>query len=357
MLNERWFKIGTGIIMAFIIIFLGTKITFIFKPIVVLVQTLFAPILISGVLFYLLRPIVDLLSKKIPRGMSILILYLGFIGLITIVVLAIGPELQKQFNLLIENFPTFANEVQRWAEQVQEQEWFERFLENDFMSLEDITAYISTYLTQITKNIGSTVTSTIGFIANIVIVLVIIPFVLFYMLKDGNRAPDFLFRLLPNKHHKETKAIISDMNEALSSYIQGQLLVSFCVGIMAYIGYLLIGLDYSLVLGLIAMLTNVIPFVGPWIGTFPAVIVGLLHSPFKALLVVIIVVVVQQIESNLISPQVMGRKLSIHPLTIIFLLLAAGQFAGILGLLLAVPTYALAKVVVSHVYRIIKLNE
>jgi predicted PurR-regulated permease PerM len=142
------------------------------------------------------------------------------------------------------------------------------------------------------------------------------------------------------------------MDFALSSYIQGQIIVSICVGILAYIAFLIIGLDYPLVLALVAMFTNVIPFIGPWIGTIPAVIVGLLNSPFMALLVVLAVVVVQQIESNLISPQVMGRKLSIHPLTIIFLLLVAGRFAGLLGLILAVPTYAVGKVLVLHIYRL-----
>lgn len=146
------------------------------------------------------------------------------------------------------------------------------------------------------------------------------------------------------------------MDSALSSYIQGQLIVSFCVGLLAYIGYLIIGLEYALVLGVIAMVTNVIPFVGPWIGTFPALIVGLLTSPLQALLVIIVVVAVQQFESNLISPFVMGKALNMHPLTIIFVLLIGGQFGGLIGLIFAVPIYALLKVIVSHLYRYIKLE-
>ncbi|WP_146738098.1 AI-2E family transporter, partial [Bacillus tropicus] len=91
----------------------------------------------------------------------------------------------------------------------------------------------------------------------------------------------------------EGKQILRDMDEALSSYIQGQLLVSFCVGVLVTIGYFIIGLDYPLVLGAFAMVTNLIPFIGPWIGTFPGVIVGLFDSPTEAVLVITVVVIVQ----------------------------------------------------------------
>lgn len=177
------------------------------------------------------------------------------------------------------------------------------------------------------------------------------------MLKEGHKAPRRLLRLLPEKHQKEGKQILQDMDEALSSYIQGQLLVSFCVGVLVTIGYFIIGLDYPLVLGAFAMVTNLIPFIGPWIGTFPGVIVGLFDSPTEAVLVITVVVIVQQLESQLISPQIMGRKLDIHPLTIIFLLLAAGKFSGIAGMLLAIPGYAAAKVVISHMQKLFILRK
>jgi predicted PurR-regulated permease PerM len=352
----KGFRIGIGIALILLIIYLGSLVDWIFKPIVVLVQTLFAPIVLAGVLFYLLRPFVNLLSKKMPRSLSILILYLTAIGLITTLVLIVGPELQSQFTSLTMNWPQFMNEIRGMIIAVQENEYISRFQESENFSLEDITSRLEEYLTGIMSSIGSNVASLIGIIANIIIIMIIIPFILFYMLKEGEKAPNQVIRLLPRKHQKEGESILSDMDYALSSYIQGQIIVSVCVGILVYIGYLIIGIEYPLVLALIAMFTNVIPFIGPWIGTFPGVIVGFLDSPFMALLVIIVVVVVQQIESNLISPQVMGRKLDIHPLTIILLLLVASRFAGLLGLLLAVPTYAVGKVIVLHVYRLFRLR-
>lgn len=121
------------------------------------------------------------------------------------------------------------------------------------------------------------------------------------------------------------------MDFALSSYIKGQILVSFCVGVLVYIGYLIIGLEYSLILAIITMFTNVIPFLGPFLGTIPAVIVALIDSPGMVVKVLVVTIVAQQIEGNLVSPLVMGKSLNIHPLTIIVLLLVAGSLVGFWG--------------------------
>jgi predicted PurR-regulated permease PerM len=129
------------------------------------------------------------------------------------------------------------------------------------------------------------------------------------LLKDGESIAQGILKYIPEDHREEGRSIVRDMDDAISSYVQGQIFVSFCVGIMAYIAYLVIGLEYSLILALVAMVTNIIPFVGPFIGTFPAIIVGFLDSPLTALWVMIAIIIVQQIETNLISPQVMGRQL------------------------------------------------
>lgn len=354
--QSKWFRFGYGVVLVLLIIYLGSLVDWVFKPIVVIVESLFAPIVLAGILFYLFRPIVNLLSRWIPRGIAILTLYLAVALVVTALILLIGPELQKQFNSFVNNLPYYMNDIQRMLVNLQNNEYIARFQDGDY-SIEQFTDYIINSLNDIVSSIGSNLASFIGFIANVVIISVIIPFILFYMLKEGEKAPNAIIRQLPKKHQQEGKRILADMDFALSSYIQGQIIVSVCVGVLIYIGYLIIGLDYPLVLALVAMFTNVIPFIGPWIGTFPGVVVGFLDSPFMALLVIIVVVVVQQIESNLISPQVMGRKLDIHPVTIILLLLVASRFAGVLGLLLAVPAYAVGKVIVLHTYRLWKLRK
>jgi predicted PurR-regulated permease PerM len=125
---------------------------------------------------------------------------------------------------------------------------------------------------------------------------------------------------------------------------------------MLFIGYLIIGLDYALILSLIAIVFTTIPFVGPFLAIAPAILVALSNSPFMVLKVVIVFIIVQQMESNFISPQIIGQRLNIHPLTIILLLLVAGSLYGLIGLILATPLYALSKVLIENLYKIYQLR-
>ncbi|QOY34107.1 AI-2E family transporter [Anaerobacillus isosaccharinicus] len=357
MSQYKWFRYGIGIIMLFLILYLGTLVQFIFRPIVVFVETLFVPFLLAGVLYYLFRPIVNLLDKKkVPKTLAIILIYLSVVGLISLLILLVGPILQRQVNSLVNNFPYLINEIRALFIQLQENEWFNRFQATETLSLNKISENMTQYINQAFNVISTNISGLIGFVANVVIIFIIIPFILFYMLKEGEKAPNQVLKLLPEKQRIEGRKILSDMDVKLSSYIQGQILVSLCVGILMYAGFLIVGIEYSLILALIAMFTNVIPFVGPWIGTVPALIVAIIHSPLMVAKVLIVIVVVQQFESNFISPQIMGKKLAVHPLTIILLLIVAGRFAGIVGMLLAVPTYAVCKVFISHTYRLLKLR-
>jgi predicted PurR-regulated permease PerM len=176
------------------------------------------------------------------------------------------------------------------------------------------------------------------------------------MLKDGQKLPSKAVLILPNAYRHEGLKIFDDLNETLSAYIQGQLIVSLAVGIGCFIGYTIIGLDYALVLGIVVAVANIIPYLGPFIGAAPAVIIALLESPTKALLAALVVLVVQQIDGNFLSPLIIGKRLNTHPLTIILLLIGAGSFGGILGMILAVPTYGVLKAVTLNIVRLIKLR-
>ncbi|WP_027965362.1 AI-2E family transporter [Halalkalibacillus halophilus] len=353
--NGKWFRIGYGLIIVLLIIFLSTKVQFIFEPIFVLFQTLFIPIIFAGILYYLTRPLVDFASKKMPRPLAVLLVFLTGIGIITGLIMLIAPELQKQFENLVNNMPELVDDANQMILNIQNSDWFSRFSPEED-AITDWFENLESRLTEIISTIASQITTYLGIIANILIAIIVVPFILFYLLKDGERLPRRVLGFFPTRYRDEVDEILEDMDDALSSYIQGQIIVSVCVGVLVYIGFLIIDLRFALILAFVALFTNFIPFIGPWIGTFPAVIVGLLESPFQALLVVIIVIVVQQLESNLISPQVMGKKLQIHPITIIFLLLFAAQFGGILAMIVAVPTFAVSKVLVSHMYRIYKLR-
>lgn len=359
MLQSKTIKVLTIILLSLLIILVGSQVSWIFNPLQVAFQTMFLPFLLAGVLFYLLRPVVNIMERfKIPRVVSILIIYIAGIGLVTFIVFLIGPTLQKQVMNLVDNAPMLFDEVRKLIISLENNPWIqEQFQPSETFSIENLTENIADYLAAAFDFLGNNIAGFIGAVTSFVLVIIVLPFILFFLLKDGDKAPDQVLRFLPEKQQVEGKRILSDMDSKLSSYIQGQLIVSLFVGTLMYISYLIIGVDYSLLLALFAMVTNVVPFVGPWIGTIPAVIVAVIDSWVTMLWVIVAIVIVQQIESNLISPNVMGKKLKVHPLTIIVLILVAGRFGGLIGLILAVPLYAVTKVVVSHMYRLLQLRK
>lgn len=323
-----------------------------FQPIVVFVQTLFFPFLISGVLFYLFRPIVAFMLRfKIPKGISILIIYLVIIGLFVLLGFSIGPLLGDQFEALVDNFPSMLEAAKVRFNELNHNPWVNKYIDWNMIA-DSVANYLQTSYT----TIGSNLAGFFGIITNIILVFVTVPFILYYMLKEGEKAAPYVLRVLPEKEREHGVKILHDLDHALSSYIKGQVLVAITIGVIVFIGYLIIGMPYALLLAIFAMFTNVIPYIGPLIGLAPAAIVASIHSPSMIVKVLIVAVIAQQVEGNFVTPRVMGKNLNVHPLTIILLLLVAGSLAGFLGMLLAIPTYAVLKVVVSHFYQLSRLR-
>ncbi|MCC5911044.1 MAG: AI-2E family transporter [Clostridiaceae bacterium] len=355
-MNTKAFKIGHGILLLFLIIYVGSLIDWIFYPFIVIFQTLFIQVILSGFLFYLLRPLVKILNKKIPRGISILIVYFVLICILIGLLIIIGPILQRQFYSLTDNMPFIISDIQKQFINIQEMEIFQRHELSGILNIEDLILQLGDLVNQLGKNFALSMANFVGVLANAVLVLVIVPFILFYILKDGEKFAKHFLSIFNKKQQDDVRLILKGIDKTLSSYIQGQGIVCLCVGVLCYITFLIVGLNYALLLAVIAGMTNIIPYFGPWIGTVPAVIVGLFQSPMMALIIVILVVIIQQIESNLIAPQVIGKKLEMHPITIMFLILIAGRLVGLLGMILAVPTYATCKVILTHSHQIWKLQ-
>jgi predicted PurR-regulated permease PerM len=350
--QTKFFRTLYAIIFLLLIVLLGSKVSFVFRPIVVFVQTLFFPFLISGVLFYLFRPIVAFMVRfKIPKGISILIIYSVIVGAFVLLGFSIGPVLGNQFEALISNFPSMLETAKMQFIELNHNPWVNKYVDWNMIS-DSVINYLKTSYT----TIGTNLAGFFGIITNIILVFVTVPFILYYMLKEGEKAAPYMLRILPEREREHGVSILHDLNHALSSYIKGQVLVAITIGLIVFIGYLIIGMPYALLLAIFAMFVNVIPYIGPLIGLVPAAIVASIHSPSMILKVLIVAVIAQQVEGNFVTPRVMGKNLNVHPLTIILLLLVAGSLAGFLGMLLAIPTYAVLKVVVSHVYQLIKLR-
>lgn len=351
-LNNRFvvFLLILALIGLNILIF--DKVSFVFKPITVLLKTVLFPILLTGAIYYLLNPLVDWLERKgIPRVYTIVALYLLIVGIITIVIISVVPIVQRQITELIDNFPKYSYEVQLQFESVIGSNFFHQVQESTGFNPTKLGETISQQATTILDNAWSGIGGFLGALKDIILAVVTVPFILFYLLKDGKKLPGFILRYVPVRFRSQTNRVMSEMNGQISSYIRGQIIVSFCIGILLYIGFLIIGMDYSLVLAIIASFTSIVPYLGPAIAITPALIIAIVTSPFMLLKLIIVWTVVQLIEGKFISPQIMGKSLRIHPITIIFVILTAGNLFGVLGIILAVPGYAVLKVVVTHLFK------
>lgn len=351
-----------SILLIGLIIFVFDKVSFVFTPLRVFFSTVVLPIILATILYYLLRPILRLLEKAhIKRGWGILIIFVGGIGLITLFVFLIFPFLKAQFTNLVEEFPTYFTKL------TQDIDYFLSHSSIFASYYNDMNVNVSKFFDGSFANIGKTVGNTLGSVASgvsnfigaltgIVLSIATVPFILFYLLKDGEKLPAVLVKMLPPRMRPDVKMILQDADRQISAYIQGQIIVAFCIGVMVSIGFFIIGMNYALLLGVIAMFTSVVPYLGAAIAITPAAIIALVSSPWMLVKLIVVWTVVQLIDGKFISPQVMGKSLKIHPITIIFVLLTSGSLFGVAGVILGIPGYAVLKVLVTHLFDLYKLR-
>ncbi|PLR79391.1 AI-2E family transporter [Bacillus sp. V3-13] len=350
-LNNRFVLFLLVLLLIGLNILVFTKVSFIFTPIVVLLKTVLLPIIMTAVVYYLLNPIVDFMERfKIKRVYSILMLFLVIIGVLTILIVSVIPFLRDQVLSLIYSFPQYARDVESLTKQILGSEFVNQAQRTLNINVADLSSNLSRQATTLIENTWTGIGSFVGAVKDFILAVITLPFILFYLLKDGDKLPEYIRSLLPVSLRKQTATVMQEMNNKISSYIRGQIIVSFCIGILLFIGFLIIGLDYASVLALIAAFTSIVPYLGPAIAITPALIIAIVTSPFMLLKLIIVWTIVQLIEGKFISPQIMGRNLHIHPITIIFVILTAGNLFGLVGILLAVPGYAILKVIVTHLF-------
>ncbi|MFZ3579260.1 AI-2E family transporter [Virgibacillus sp. DJP39] len=350
--RHPFFKYALGTLVILLCIYFLGKIDFFLNPFQKLVTVLFFPIVFSGLFYYILRPVVTLFSKPkfMNRSISILAVYVLFAGLIIILVQLFGGKVVDQAQQLTNQLPS---KVEKTLEETKE-----LIKANNFgvLSVEEIKQKTISFLSNIAQKVSDNITAIIGAITSIATVLILVPFILFYFLKDGHRLLPYLLNFIPEKHTSEGKRILTDIDRTLSSYIVGQLTVGLVDGILMYIGYMIIDLNYAIILALFVIVTAVIPLLGPALGVLPAILIALIQDPIMVLYILIIMLIVQQLEGNLISPAIFGKSLHLHPLTIILLLVVAGALYGFVGILIVIPLYAVSKVTIKNFYKFYKLR-
>jgi predicted PurR-regulated permease PerM len=278
-----------------------------------------------------------------PRTVAVLLIYAVFCGALAVILMNMIPMFIKQLQELNEHAPELTIRAKSLVDD----------LNNNSMLPESIRTGINTALYKMEKKLSESLfdfVNNIGAMVSVVFIMFIIPFLAFYILKDFEVFERTVITYVPKSHRQQAVRLLKDIDTALGSYIRGQFLVCCIIGILAYIGYWIIGMPYPLLLAAIVAITNVIPYLGPFFGAAPALLMAATVSVRMMIFVVVVNTACQILEGNVVSPQVVGRTLHMHPLSIILALLVGGELAGIAGMILAVPIFAALKVIVQHIF-------
>lgn len=324
--------------------------------------SLLAPFVLAFVLAYVLDPLVDRLQRwRLPRSVAILVLALPMAGALAAVIVAGIPALARQLEGLIRGVPTAVEQVAVWIEGleagivsidlplVDEQglaAQLRSFSQADLVDfLQEKRAEIAERAWQAVLGVGRG----LGTVFTILGYLVLTPVLTFYLLRDYDGILQRIAAQLPRHHADRWAAFGREYDRLLSRYLRGQVLVAAIVGILTWLGLLIAGFPYSGLVGAVAGVFNVIPYLGLPVSLVPAVVIALVSGSFLSnmLKVAIVFGIVQVLDGNVVGPRVTGESTGLHPVWVILALAVAGFFYGFAGLLLAIPGAILIKLLVG----------
>lgn len=318
------------------------------------VTPIFLPVIISIILTFILNPMVNLLSqqrlwpvrRKMGRGFAVIIAFILTAVVTAVVMSFILVPFMNEFNNLVHNFPTLVRRFQRLAVSIQSQANFIALANYLPSIIDQAMSSIASFSLDLAKRIVNSVFS----LASSIIELVIVPVLSYYFLKDWQIIKENTILLFSYNSRTRVRSIIEEIGTVVSGYIRGQFIVSLIVGFLVFCGMYSFGVEYPLVLGLLAGITEAIPIIGPIIGAIPAVLLAYTVEPLLALKIIVFYFLVQQFENHIIVPNIMGQAIDLHPITVILSLLIGGQLFGIAGMILAVPLSAILKVLLKHLW-------
>ncbi|KAB2338657.1 AI-2E family transporter [Cytobacillus depressus] len=339
----KWYYRLGFLLLLFIVLFVFLKLQQLWLPVLKIIMAVFIPFIIAAFITYLLHPIVEKISNSgLNKGVAVFGIYVLFFGGLGFALYKGIPAFIHQLKDLSENAPQFANQYRGWVETIQEKTstW-----------PEGIQARIDEGIIALESALDKMLSKSVNILMNVLnysLIIAIVPFISFYMIKDFDLMKRTIWYVTPRKWRQEGILFLRDIDKSLGSYIRGQILVCVVIGAISALLFWIFDMKYPLLLGFIIGLTNVIPYFGPFFGVIPAVVIAATISVKLIIISVVIVFVLQFLEGNILSPMIMGKSLDMHPLVIMFALLAGGEAGGVIGLIIAVPILAILKVSLVH---------
>ena len=303
------------------------------------------PFFIGFVIAWLFNPlVVKLENRGWNRAVDSMVIFLVFILIIFAFFSMLIPTIYTQLNDLIASLPGIFNSLKNWITN-----FLNNFNSSDMVDVASIEANIFKSMedlgTNITTNLPSMIMNIVGVVFSGLGTMAISLVVGLYLLFDFNNATDHLLKYIPKTHKYEIETLINQIGEELRKCVRGTLTIACMVFVCDSLGFALAGLKAPILFGLLCGITDLIPYIGPYIGGAAAVIVGFSQNPMTGIIVLSVAVIVQLIENYVLQPVVMSKTVELHPVTIIIGLLIFGHFFGIIGMILAMPIMSLIKVV------------
>lgn len=305
-----------------------------------LIQDILAIIFVSVVLSSSMEPAIEWMEKrKIPRTLGISLIYIILLGIIGSTVYLIIPPIASQFGQLANDFPMYVERLQGLFSGVKDYTAAHGWLDN----IQSSFGSTASNLQAAAGSLFTTVVSFFGGIFSFVIILVIS----FYMASEKNAIKNLVWSLTPEHKQSYAMDLFNRIQKKIGLWMRGQLILCLVIFILTYIGLLILGVKYALVIALIAGFTEFIPYLGPIIGAVPAVFLAFTQSPTLALFVAILYIIIQQLENNFLVPKIMEKTAGLNPIVSIVVLMVGFSVGGVMGALLSIPLATAATVVVE----------
>lgn len=320
------------------------------------IRVIWLPIAFAAGIVFLLDPLVKMFERlRMPRLVGAILSLLIMTAVIVAVGALVWPAIREQGIELIQQLPDLYVNVVEWARDVAANVFGINI--DEFLSQQAIEEWLRDPANQETiQNLlfgfGAGAGMVLRGVAETIAVIALAPVLAIYILMDLHRFQGQALELTPPNHRPEVAYVGGEVGTAMGSFVRGQLLVAFVVGVASSFGMWVIGLPFWLLIGIIAGFLNLIPFLGPVVGGALAALVALLNGDvWMAVWAVVIMVVIQQIDNHLITPVVQRARVNLSPLSIVLALIIGGTLAGLLGVLVAIPVTAAIRIVVGHLWR------
>ncbi|HNT75885.1 MAG TPA: AI-2E family transporter [Anaerolineae bacterium] len=322
-----------------------------------------APYMLGLALAYLIFPLVTILEqgfvwlskrrrlgflKRVGRPLSIVLVYLISIALVAGFIALVIPMVKDQAVALWDQREAIWDAISRWGEDLLAQ--YRLLPEQVQAQTEEALTNLSAWFTNTVRQALAGTVGAITYTASLVLAVLIIPFWTFFLIKDYDQLENSMLNIFPISWRTDIVMLLRLVDRTLSSYLRGQLLLGVIIGITSAIGLSIIGVRFSLLLGLIAGVFELIPNIGPLLGGIPAVLIALAQDPTKALITAIFVIALQQVENIFLTPRVLGESVQIHPAVVMVVLVIGSELGGVLGLFLAPVATALLRDLFKYVY-------